>query len=234
MKYIAYYSAVQNRDAVERFVNFNHGTLVTEYVEKGKWPYLLAAIEKCRKMGATLVISELGRLVRSPRFLAILQDSGVSFACLDNHFCNNRTIDILAATVNEEAETTRQRVREVAAVAKANGAKLGSARPGHWEGREHLRDPRKAIAASAALRRTRARQIYEYLLPTMKEMRQSGKTMDEIAVWLNDHGHRTLAGGQFTQVSVWRVLKRYFGSAYLGRVRDAHGQQRIIPAMEVV
>ena len=69
-------------------------------------------------------------------------------------------------------------------------------------------------------------------MPTMKEMREAGKTMVEIAAWLNDNGHTTTAGTPFTQVSVWRLLKRYLGDNFLGKVKDRGGKPQIIRCME--
>ena len=75
-KYVSYHNRHTDRPAVTRFVNYNEGTLVGEYVEgKRKWPFLLEAIEKCKEAGATLVVAKIGRLVRNQAFLKLLQES---------------------------------------------------------------------------------------------------------------------------------------------------------------
>ena len=178
------------------------GRLIGEFVEgQGQWPRLVEAIEQCRRAGATLVIAKLGRLGRNPRFLSLAVESGVDFACLDNQQCNRFTVHILVATAEEESQKISERTkRTLAAAVKRKGIKLGSARPGHWEGREHLRGTKKAIAQSAKMRRQRTRADLRVHLPTLKEMRLAGKTMDEIAEWLNDNGHTTTAGHPFNQV----------------------------------
>ena len=84
------------------------------------------------------------------------------------------------------------------------------------------------------MRSVRAKQMYQYILPTLKEMRLAGKSMQEIAGWLNDHGHRTTAGFPFTDVAVHRVIKRYLGDDYLGPVRDRGGKPLTIRAMETI
>ena len=235
VKFISYYCHGLNRAEVMRFVDFNDGTLIAEFVEgKKRWLQLEAAIERCKKEGATLVIAKLGRLVRNPKFLALLMEARVEFACLDNQTCNRYTAHILVATAEKESEKISQRTRRtLAAAVKAKGIKLGSARPGHWDGREHLRGTRQAIAASAKMRQLRTRQTYEFILPKLKEMRLAGKTMDEIAEWLNNNGHTTTVGGAFNQVSVWRLLKRYLGTDFLGKVKDRGGNPQTIRAMEV-
>ena len=63
-------------------------------------------------------------------------------------------------------------------------------------------------------------------------MRLAGKTMDEIAAWLNDNGHLTTAGRPFNQVSVWRLLKRYLGDDFLGKIKDRGGQSADHQGME--
>jgi DNA invertase Pin-like site-specific DNA recombinase len=234
LSYISYhYRRHTGRPKVTEFVEYNKGRLVGEYVEgQGKWPRLVEAIEKCKEAGATLIIVEIGRLARNPRFLGLLLESGIDFVCLDNEHCNRHTVHILLATAEEESEKISRRTRKSMAECRKRGIKLGSARPGHWKGREHLRGTKQAIAASVKMRRVRTRQAYEYLLPDLKRMRLEGKTMDEIAAWLNARDCLTTVGTPFNQVSVWRLLKRYLGDDFLGPVKDRGGRPQRIRAME--
>ncbi len=71
-------------------------------------------------------------------------------------------------------------------------------------------------------------------MPQLRRMRLEGKTMGEIATWLNDHGHQTTVGKPFTQTAVWRLLKRYLGDDFLGKVKDRGGSPQVIRAMEKV
>jgi DNA invertase Pin-like site-specific DNA recombinase len=236
VKYVSYHSSGLHRAEVAYAVDFNGGTLVGEYVEGAKkWPRLVDALEKCRQEGATLIIAKLGRLVRNPHFLANLGEAGVDFVCLDNPMCNHETVHILRATAETVSEQIIERTRRTTAEAVARkGIKLGSARPGHWTGRKRRRGTRQAIAKSVEMRRARAQQTYQYILPKLKEMRLAGKMMREIADWLNDHGHLTTAGLPFTDVAVHRVIKRYLGDDFLGKVRDRGGNPRTIRAMETI
>jgi len=229
--YVVYHFRHVDRSAARQFVNYNEGTIVGEFAEgRGKWPRLQEAIEKCKQAGATLLIVKIGHLVRNPKFLGLL--AGVDFACVDNPRCNPQTLDVLLATAEDESQRISERTRKSMVVARAQGIKLGSARPDHWKGREHLRGTKKAIAQSVKMRQLRTQQVYEHLLPDLKRLRLEGKTMDEIAEWLNDHGHVTTLGGPFTQVSVHRLLKRYLGDDFLGKVKDRGGNPQIIKAME--
>ena len=117
-------------------------------------------------------------------------------------------------------------------VLKQRGVKLGSAQPGHWDGKEHLRGHKQAVKQSTKLRIERTAAAYSFIMPKLKEMRLAGKTMDEIATWLNDNGHCTTTGNPFSQVSVHRLLKRYLGDDFLGPVKDRGGRPQIIRAME--
>ena len=234
VKYVSYHAGRTDRQAVTRFVDFNEGVSMGEYVEgKKKWPRLMEAIEQCKRDGATLVIGKLGRLGRNPKFLTLLMESGVDFACCDNPHVNKFTVHILAATAEEESQKISDRTKKsLAEAVKTKGIKLGSARPGHWEGREHLRGTRKAIAQSAKMRRVRTQKTYEFILPRLKEMREAGRTMDEIATWLNDNGHTTTVGHPFNETSVWRLCKRYLGDEYLGKVKDRGGNPQVLRCME--
>ena len=44
----------------------------------------------------------------------------------------------------------------------------------------------------------------------MKRLREEGKTVAEVAEWLNDQGFLTTAKKPFTVTAVWRILSRYF------------------------
>ena len=89
---------------------------------------------KCKQDGATLVIAKLGRLVKNPKFLAILQEARIDFACLDNQTCNRFTVHILVATAEQESERISQRTRGALGGREADGGSSW-ARPGLVIGR---------------------------------------------------------------------------------------------------
>jgi len=100
------------------------------------------------------------------------------------------------------------------------------------EARERLVEEEVAALRGAKARRRRALQVYEHIIPDVKRMRLEGRTMDEIAEWLNSRGHLTTAGTPFGQVSVWRLMQRYLGEDFLGKVKDRGGRPKKIKAME--
>jgi len=237
-KYIVYYRhwlkksrsrvelAAQEAEA-KRYVAFNGGQIVAAYTEKEnsqtkrpiERPELQRAIEDTIRSEGVLVICHLGRLAKNMAVTRALQNSNVEFACLDSHGVNPRTIHMFAATAEKESQKISDRSKKAMAACRARGVKLGSARPGHWEGRDHLRGTKLAIAAAAKKKRAKTRNTYSFVMPEIKARRERGETLPEIADWLNQHGHVTTAGKPFTQTAVWRLIERYLGKEWLGSVR---------------
>lgn len=226
MKIIAYYRVSTKKqgasglglDAQRKTVaDFGKcGKIVAEYteVESGKnadRPQLQKAIAHAKLAKATLVVAKLDRLARNVEFTAVLMNSGVEFIACDNPHANRLTIHILAAVAENEAKATSERTKAALAAAKRRGVLLGSARPGHWEGREERRSAgvRKATKVAAVERAKEAQSTYSFLMPMVREMRDDGDTLDTIAKALNEAGHVTRRGKPFGPVMVARLLERY-------------------------
>jgi DNA invertase Pin-like site-specific DNA recombinase len=211
--------ATQEAEAA-RFVNYNEGKVIATYTEKegkvNRRPEFAKAIEHALRAEATLVIVRLGRLARNIPVTRALLESQVDFVCCDAPSANRRTIHILANTAEEETRKVSDRSKAALAAAAARGVKLGSARPGHWKGREHQRGTKLAIAAAARKKKERTRNNYAFLMPEIKLRRERGDTLPEIVEWLNQQGHITTAGKPFTQTAVWRLIDRYLGKELLG------------------
>jgi len=247
MPYIIYYRSKKGkpyfggqRKTVNSWLKTAGGEVLASYNEvetvgnkRAPRPQLQKAIAHACKAGATLVIARLDRLARNAGFTGYLaqeaQASGLKFICLDNPSANATTIHILSAVAQEESRRISLRNREVMARLKAEGKPLGSARPGHWKGREHKRGWRQAVPAASKARSEKALREYQWLLPEIKKRRTRGDTMDEIVRWLNDQGKVTTAGKPFSQASLWRVIKRYLGDEYLGNV-TRKGKYRSVTA----
>ena len=151
--------------------------------------------------------------------MADLVNAGVEFMACDNPLATKETASLLAETAAKEAEQIRQRTLNKMAQLKKAGVKLGSARPGHWKGHEDKRGWKKAVKASTRQRLQRTQDYYAFLVPEIKQMRDEGKSYEEIVDTLNAAGHRTTKGSEFTQTSIYRLICRYLGKEYLGRVR---------------
>ena len=94
--------------------------------------------------------------------------------------------------------------------AKARGTVLGSARAGHWEGREaaRLEGAKKGNAVSAQVRREKSMAAVADLLPTIKDLRTKGESLAAIAAHLTAAGHQTTRGSAWTAMAVKRILDR--------------------------
>src|SRR5207244_830921 len=127
--------------AVEAYARQAGARIIAKYteVETGKRadrPELEKALSHARRNKAVLVVAKLDRLARNVAFTSALMRAGADFICCDNPNANKLTIDILAAVAEDEAERISARTRAALSAAKKRGIKLGSARPGHWNGRE--------------------------------------------------------------------------------------------------
>ena len=195
------------------FAKERRGRILAEYreVETGKRkdrPELAKALAHCRRSKATLVVAKLDRLARNVAFTSALMDSGVDFVCCDNPHANRLTIHILAAVAEAEAVAISERTKAALAAAKARGVKLGSARPGHWKGREARRLAGTRLAAKAATEANKraAKEAYADLLPIISTMRAKGQSLQKIADWLNTMGHTTRRDKSWSPTQVGRVL----------------------------
>ena len=199
--------------SVIKFVN-GHGKLVASYCEvesgrKSDRPELAKALAHAKRSKAILVVAKMDRLSRNLAFLSTLLESTVEFQAVDNPHANRLTIHILAAIAENEAKATSIRTKEALQAAKARGTKLGSNRPGHWAGREHLRQAgqRNATKAAALANRENRIGIYIDLVPLIKDLRSQGITLQAIAAKLTELGHETRRGKAWNHVQVLRLLR---------------------------
>ncbi len=203
------------KTAVELFAKQTGARIVASYreVESGKKvasdrPELAKALAHAKRSKATLVVAKLDRLARNVAFLSALMRSGVDFIACDNAHANKLTLHILSAVAESEAEQISSRTKAALGAAKARGVKLGSARPGHWEGRENARlaGLAKGRTVAAKVITERAAEAYADLTPAMREWRASGMSLQAIADKLNTEGHTTRRGKPWNPVQVSRVL----------------------------
>ncbi len=172
---------------------------------------LAKAIAHAKRSKATLVVAKLDRLARNVAFTSALMESGVDFVACDQPHANRLTIHILAAVAEHEAEMISQRTKAALSAAKVRGVKLGSARDGHWDGRE---DRRRAGAKAGAIAATEARkrladEAYADLIDDLTAMRNDGLSFRAIADQLNGQGHTTRRGKPWNPMQVRNVLLRY-------------------------
>lgn len=206
----------QKRDT-RRLVDQKEGTIVGEYteVETGKKSVrkeLQKALAHAKMVGATLIVAKLDRLARNVHFISGLMESKVPFICADRPDTTPLMLQIEAAFAEEELRRVSIRTKAALKTLKDRGVPLGSAQPGHWDGREHLRGWKQASVVSAENRLAEAVEHYAALLPEIGIMRKQGMTMAAIAAVLNERGCRTRKGKLFTVSRVGRLIQRFMES----------------------
>lgn len=126
------------REAVARYLNGGEWELVGEFTEtetgKGadalaKRPQLRAALELCKRRGATLIIAKLDRLARNVHFVSGLLETGCDFVAADMPQANKVMIQMHAVMAEWERDQISKRTKDALAAAKARGVKLGTAEP---------------------------------------------------------------------------------------------------------
>ena len=188
------------REAVRRYSTSNGIEPLGEFteVESGKnnmRPQLAAALDLCKRSGATLVVSKLDRLSRNAVFLLQLQQSNVEFICCDCPNVDRFTVGILALVAQRERELISERTRTALLAAKARGQRLGNPR---W--RDGLA---KMNAGARAARIAYAAKI----VPIINEIRESGvETLQGLADCLNRRGIFTRSQKMWHPSSIKRVM----------------------------
>jgi DNA invertase Pin-like site-specific DNA recombinase len=120
------------RHAVAQYLG--NKPLLAEYteIESGKRhknrPQLQAALQRCQKTRAKLVIAKLDRLARNVHFISSLQESKVDFVAADMPYADRTTIQIMAVMAEQEGRMISQRTKDALAAVKARGTKLGNPR----------------------------------------------------------------------------------------------------------
>jgi len=203
------------RAAIEAYAKQTAGELLVTYieVESGKRadrPELARALSHAKRAKATLVVAKLDRLARNVAFLSAMLEAGVEFIACDNPTANRLTVHILAAVAEAEAKAISERTKSALAAAKARGTALGSARPGHWDGREDRRLVGAANGAKVSMevRSKAAKEAFADLLPIIQQQKNEGGTLQQIAAKLNDEGYTTRRGKEFTAMTIQRILNR--------------------------
>lgn len=199
--------------AVRGYVENVGGVLVKEFVEVASGndddrPILLAALKLAKRHGAVLVVSKLDRLSRVVARIAGLIRQGAELRVVECANASTLELQIRAVIAEEERRKIGERTRDALAAAKRRGTLLGSARPGHWKGREDRRQlgQRRAVQTAAAARRELRAEVYAEALPIAKAMNAKGSSLRVIADELNDKGITTPRGSTWRAAQVQRLL----------------------------
>lgn len=113
-----------------------------------KRPQLKAAILRARRENLAILCLRPDRLGRNLALaLRIIDEVPVRFA--DSPHASDLEVALRLTVAAEERRLIALRTKEALAVRIAQGAKLGSRRPGHWRGLEHRRRAGAASGGSA-------------------------------------------------------------------------------------
>jgi DNA invertase Pin-like site-specific DNA recombinase len=176
-------------------------------VESGKnsdRPQLRAAMERCRKTGATLLIARLDRLARNVRFISALMEEGVPFVACDMPNATPFMLHVYAAVAEEEARAISKRTKVALAAAKARGVKLGGDR-----GYRPLAAPDGRLGGDAVRRAAdHAAHRAMVVIEAIRADHGFDVSLHAVARGLNERQVATPRGGAWTATAVRRVLAR--------------------------
>ena len=197
--------------AIDAFLSPGDKLLAPPFVEvesgkNAERPQLKAAMTRCRKTGATLLIARLDRLARNVRFVSALMEEGVPFIACDMPSATPFMLHVYASVAEEEARAISRRTKAALAAAKTRGVKLG----GH-RGERHAPPPDATLGshAAAVARVRKADHAAHDLLIPIEELRASGlASLHALATGLTARGITTARGGAWTATAVRRVLAR--------------------------
>ncbi len=200
----------KQRPRIQKYVDMHNFTVIAEEVErvgvKG-YPAFKRALKAAD--GRLIIISQLGQLVKSPKFLRLLQQSS-NFVVLGQPDCRPDTVNVLTMAAEDLAATTRARIKDTMENLKRRGVPLGSNRPGAVAGSIALRKHAgKGPKVASQMRRERAQDYYQFVMPRIIDMRQQGMSHNTIAQVLNEEGLTLQNGGPYHEVAVLRLKKRW-------------------------
>lgn len=202
-------------EAIRQAVAAKGGTIARAFSEVGSGgddhrPELLAALNLCKLTKATLIVAKLDRLSRDVELIAgtMKRTPLVVAECVG---ASPMELHLRASFAEEERNKIRVRTREALARLKARGVKLGSARPGHWKGREDRRQAgqRNAVKVAAAKRRAESAKLYADAARIAAKFK--GASLRGLADELNAAGLTTPRGSVWTAAAVSRMLQATAG-----------------------
>jgi DNA invertase Pin-like site-specific DNA recombinase len=182
-----------NKDRVKHGADINLESLLT------RRPELLRAINLAKELECVLIVKEVTRLTRFCLLFNYLTATGVKFICAD--YPNDDTM-MLGFRVQFGEEEARQ----ISKRTKAGLAKSNKAKGTKWKENFDKINPtiRIAVLQSKAELNPNNRRAKAMVKPLVVE----GKSLKEIADYLNQHSFKTSSGKQFHPMSVKRLIQK--------------------------
>ncbi len=203
------------RAAVARHLG-RQGRLVAECVGDADRPDLSAAVDLCRRHGATLLVAELGRWGDDPAFLRDLGRSlrrlNLRFSALDRPEVSELTLGIMAAVAEAEARLGVVRTPETAARRNEFYARFTAERRRKAVPESGGPPPVggvRSLSGSRGPGTARSRERAEDMAPILTEIRAAGaETLEQVANALNALGIPAARGTRWYPMQVTRIEKR--------------------------
>jgi DNA invertase Pin-like site-specific DNA recombinase len=192
------------RQTVERYLVGRDKTVIESFteIETGKGsnaldrrPQLRAALDLCKKTGATLLLAKIDRLARNVHFVSGLIETGVEFIAADMPNANKVMIQMHAVMSEWERDQISERTKAALAAAKARGVVLGATGPANL--RQHTKERQDA-----------ARAFQARLKPVLDGFATQGLSRRAMVCRLNDLGIKAPMGGTWSLGQVQRLLRK--------------------------
>ena len=178
-----------------QFVLSQQGEVIAEYRD-GVGPPLVRselhrALDHARRKGVTLIIPHFDQIARQATPLALLRDSGVKFVALDLLDANQTNLQLLEAlAANQAAADDQTKAIQTRRAERSKPRPQKARRTTKPRTPPSLADRRKGAAVVGR----RARQDAERLGPRLRELRDEGLSLREIAACIFAEGETTRAG----------------------------------------
>lgn len=180
--------------AVKRYENEYRGNLLGY-----NYRSLDDAIDHALRSGAILVLPNFNAISRLSKALDQLRDSGLEFVALDNPHANRSSLPLLASIVGDEARLASQ---------KSVTAKIKRKRTRARHGTKGIFNEKSRLKGSDKIHRRALSQAKE-IGPRLRELRDQGKTLREIASIVEKEGSWPKPGVKLTHTHIRRALHRY-------------------------
>ena len=211
-------------DVQQEIIKYNVGeqNIVAWFVEvhSGKnldsLPELQKAKNKAKNEGHTLVIAKTDRLRNTQQALDLVDEltpAGVFF-CNIGRNAEKLWLTISFAIAEKERLEISLRTKLALKSAIKRGVAVGMANKKYGQNRAETGQKQAESNRIEAMRRSKAEtvlknenlsQAYRFA----KYLREQGKTPSEIAVTLNNEGHKTSKGGSYSITQVSRLFKSF-------------------------
>lgn len=163
---------------------------------------LRTALAKAKKLKCPVIVAKLDRLSRDVAFISGLMARGVPFIVAElGADVDPFVLHLYAALGEKERKLIGQRTKAALAALKAQGVKLGAI--------QH-EDPQAIVKARAKGNATNAAKAAAFaakIVPTIKQLKEQGMTLDQVAAELTNRNIATFNGGEWHKSTVSRLLK---------------------------